>query len=246
MKIGQNLAMCAWTFSALKILNPKLMVELGRHCRERVSTLFPVVNLSWVASSFAKLNVHDEVTFYFFVIHCCVTLLREMWVLIEQPLMKAIAEQAMGKESQFDTQSLSQLAWSFGTLGIKHPMLFIRLAQHAVTRIHEFAPQAFVNFAWAFSALDAHIDLAPIPYVKSTSTTEPASTDSKDRKDEAASSVVSNSLATTFLSALSRGALNKMGKMSRQGLTSFALAMAKMAPRDLVLLQQLESAIVNS
>jgi hypothetical protein len=54
--------MCAWTYSSLRKLNLPLMTELGRHCRERVNTLTPQ-NLAWVASSFAKLNVRDEVLY---------------------------------------------------------------------------------------------------------------------------------------------------------------------------------------
>jgi hypothetical protein len=63
--------MCAWTYSSLRKLHLPLMTELGRHCRERVTSLTPQ-NLAWVASSFAKLSVRDEVWQL-----CCV-----MWLLI--------------------------------------------------------------------------------------------------------------------------------------------------------------------
>lgn len=187
--------------------------------------------------------------------------------------MKAIAEQVIGKEAQFDLLSLSQVAWSFANLGIKHPQLFIGLAQHAVkTQLAECPAQALANFAWAFAKLDAHMDIASIPIsathmdskelqIKVEKTTKqvtvavstPGSTStsstglllvSEPAVEE--SKIPSPLLIPAFLSALSHQALGKLDKFSRQSLTRFTFGMAKMGVSDVPLFQRLEVAIVKS
>jgi hypothetical protein len=152
-------------------------------------------------------------------------------------MMMTIADFSMGKEASFDSQSLSQLAWSFGTLAVRHVPLFTNIAYHCVGRLNEFSPQASANLTWAFSVLDMHLELWMVPY--------PAPTNMVPVSERKAP-LPGDSLGAKFLEAVAADARTKLNKLNRHGLTSLALALAKMSVRDTALFAELEKAIVTA
>jgi hypothetical protein len=71
------------------------------------------------------------------------------------------------RPQQFNSQNIKDVLWSFSTAGIRHPILFRSVAEHAVGSVEgecggkargldEFSPQGLANMAWAF-ARQAHL-----------------------------------------------------------------------------------------
>jgi RAP domain len=72
------------------------------------------------------------------------------------------AQELMRRPQQFTSQGISNVLWSFSTAGIRHPILFRSIAEHAVGSVEgecrgkargldEFSSQDLSNMAWAFA-----------------------------------------------------------------------------------------------
>lgn len=74
-------------------------------------------------------------------------------VLVDLPLMSAIAAKAMRTLDDFGPQSMSLTLWSFASLRVMNEPLMTSIASAARRKICEFQMHHLTKFAWASAVL---------------------------------------------------------------------------------------------
>eukprot|EP00747_Dinoflagellata_sp_TGD_P084710 gnl/TRDRNA2_/TRDRNA2_162625_c0_seq2.p1 gnl/TRDRNA2_/TRDRNA2_162625_c0~~gnl/TRDRNA2_/TRDRNA2_162625_c0_seq2.p1 ORF type:complete len:521 (+),score=60.02 gnl/TRDRNA2_/TRDRNA2_162625_c0_seq2:133-1563(+) len=81
---------------------------------------------------------------------------------LDEPLMAAVAVEAVKKLNLGITQNCSNLAWAFATLAVCDGPFFDVLGAEALRRCSEFEPQDITNTTWAF----ATCEFRPVPLLE--------------------------------------------------------------------------------
>mmetsp|Transcript_62829 Transcript_62829/g.205094 ORF Transcript_62829/g.205094 Transcript_62829/m.205094 type:complete len:881 (+) Transcript_62829:1687-4329(+) len=81
-------------------------------------------------------------------------------VILDRPLLAAIACAAIARSRDLSPQDLSSIAWSVAVVALTNDPLLDAIAARAMPRIGLFEPQGLTNMAWAFASIRfAHMPL---------------------------------------------------------------------------------------
>lgn len=120
--------------------------------------------------------------------------------------MDRVAEVAVTKGDEFNSQNVANLAGAFASMQHSTPELFAELSKRASSIIHTFQPQEIAQVLWAFASLNEAADslLESLDYVfndahqfKCCSATEVANIDD-EREEASGNGVVSGPVTLTF------------------------------------------------
>lgn len=74
-------------------------------------------------------------------------------MLVDRPLITAIAAEVIAKISDEDSQDLSLTAWAYAALSEYHEPLLHAISSQAIKTLTEYKSNEISNTVWAFSTL---------------------------------------------------------------------------------------------